>query len=86
MAIPARRWECAGSAVVLFTATSMKPQLCEGIIMKQIFLEQVRLSEKDYKYVVKRLTNATEPKVGTHLREPAVKGFCDDADWKVTIK
>lgn len=54
--------------------------------MKQIFLEQVQIAENQYQYVVKRLTNATEPKVGRHLREDRVKRFCDDADWKVTIK
>lgn len=54
--------------------------------MKQIFLEQVQIAERQYQYVVKRLIDATEPKVGSHLREDRVKGFCNDAAWKVNIK
>ena len=54
--------------------------------MRQIILEQVQVAEKEYQYVVKRLVNATAPKVGSSLKEAYVLDLCDDADWKVDIK
>lgn len=54
--------------------------------MRQIFLEQVQETETRTVYIVLRLVNSTDPKVGKKLSEDYVKGLCDDADWKVDIK
>ena len=41
---------------------------------------------EDYEYVVERVTDSIKPAVRTVLSQQQVVAYCDDDDWKVTIR
>jgi hypothetical protein len=43
-------------------------------------------SKDRYVYEVVKVTNSTTPKIGARLTVDELHGYCENADWNVTIK